>query len=83
MVESGCLSSLLTAAAAGVLLSATWAGDIDQSIAARCAVSRHACAVQQVPALSSSSSSSGATAQRPAANCAQQQIQAVSQRQLI
>jgi len=30
MVESGCLSSLLTAAAAGVLLSATWAGDIDQ-----------------------------------------------------
>jgi len=81
MVESGCLSSLLTAAAAGVLLSATWAGDIDQSIAARCAVSRHACAVQQVLALSSSST--GATAQRPAANCAQQQIQAVSQRQLI
>ena len=81
MVESGCLSSLLTAAAAGVLLSATWAGDIDQSIAARCAVSRHACTVQQVSALSSISS--GATAQRPAAYCAQQQIQAVSQRQLI
>ena len=80
MVESGCLSSLLTAAAAGVVLSATWAGDIDQSIAARCAVSRHACAAQQVLALSSSS---GATAQRPAANCAQQQIQAVSRRQLI